>query len=153
MAFTLLFESFGKSIASSTYYLQGSSSINSKVHSKLQVSIFINFSTSWTEPSEIVDPTKYATLPSGGSVQYAASTLVAHSIHNNNNSNNNNNNNKNALNGYLIDLYHILVQPTSHHCSPFGGRMTCAKTTSISIVISIVSSGTTQNKTAKILYT
>ena len=114
------------------------------VHSKLQVSIFINFSTIWTEPSEFVAPARYVTLPSGGSLQYAASTLVAYTIHNNNN--NNKNNNKNALNGFWIDLYDFVAQPTSHHHSLSGGKVTCGKTTSI------LSSGTTRNKAGKKIY-
>ena len=116
-------------------------------HSKLQVSIFVNFSTIWTEPSEFVTPAKYATLTSGGSVQYAASTLVAHTIHNNNNNNSNNYNNKIASNGLWIDLCNVVAQPTSHHRSLSGGRVTCAKTPSI------LWSGATQNKTAKKLHT
>ena len=143
MSLPHLFEPFSKSIALPTQQRQGSSFTNSMFHNKLEVSIFVNFSTIWTQPSEFVAPAKFATLPSGGSVQYAASTLVAHTIHNNNNNNNNNN----VLNGLWIDLYDIVAQSTSHHRSLSGGRVTCAKTTSI------LSSGTTQNKTARKIYT
>ena len=99
------------------------------------------------EPSELVSAAKFATLPPGASfsmqqalwylipyITTITTTVTTTTI-------------KSASNGLWIDLCNVVAQPTSHHRSLSGGRVTCAKTTSI------LWSGATQNKTAKKLHT